>query len=509
MPWRSRLIASSRSSRSLRISSSRVSSSLRLLLGAQIDAAEPLALGLQLVQPRFRRDGVGQFGAGLELRPARGARRAGARNARPICAASSVLRAAAAITRSSSRARVSRASASASSAARAASAAPRCAASACGERVERRGDRRFRRARPRSSAPRRRSSKIAGSSGTRGDLGVERRQPLLQLRDALLGARDARRPALALGCDVGEPARAHRLLMRRRLRIEPRLGGLAAVLGERGLHVVAPPLERRRVGQAFERVLRRAQLAARTSPCPPRCAPARRRWRKAARRCGRAGAPPPLSALRRMLERLARLAARRGGVGARAAPRRRAPASRVPKISSAFSTRLRAQPSAPAPRRRRGCAAPAAARREAAEPGLALKPSQRQSPPSRVTSRWPAASVGCSAAPSSSLTTPIWRSRRVRFAGPFDEAASGSAPSGSAGSRSPGLARPPEGRRLRVERGVEIVAERRHQRLLVAGRDLERIDQRRELPRSSRGRAARRACAPRPRARRESRSAAS
>src|SRR6185436_14415089 len=40
---------------------------LRLLLGAQVDAAEAFALRFQLVQPRFGRDRLGHLGAGLDL----------------------------------------------------------------------------------------------------------------------------------------------------------------------------------------------------------------------------------------------------------------------------------------------------------------------------------------------------------------------------------------------------------------------------------------------------------
>ena len=66
----------------------------------------------------------------------------------------------------------------------------------------------------------------------------------------------------------------------------------------------------------------------------------------------------------------------------------------------------------------------------------ATKPSQRQTSPSGDTSRWPVFSCDTSSAPRSLGTTPIWARRRASSIGASTCAASGSTPSGSAGSPS-------------------------------------------------------------------------
>ncbi len=122
------------------------------------------------------------------------------------------------------------------------------------------------------------------------------------------------------------------------------------------------------------------------------------------------------------------------------------------------------------------------ARRRAAPVGAcaaATKPSQRHRSPSRDTSRWPVLSAAASGAAASRSTTPIWARRRASCAGACTKLASGVAPAGKAGSAAVGFHLAPVHGRGRIDRRVEIVAERGAERLLVALLDRDAVDHRR------------------------------
>ena len=67
MPWRRRLIASTRSSRSVVRVVCWACDLVELFLGAQVDGAQPLALAPQPLEPLLDLGGLGQLGARLEL----------------------------------------------------------------------------------------------------------------------------------------------------------------------------------------------------------------------------------------------------------------------------------------------------------------------------------------------------------------------------------------------------------------------------------------------------------
>ena len=110
----------------------------------------------------------------------------------------------------------------------------------------------------------------------------------------------------------------------------------------------------------------------------------------------------------------------------------------------------------------------------------ATKPSQRQTSPSSDTSRWPVLSCDTSSAPRSfgddaDLRQPARQfGRRLRHG-----RRAASTPSGSAGSPSVDAGTGPAHRRRRIDRRVEIVAERGAERLLVALGDGDAVDDRR------------------------------
>ena len=121
------------------------------------------------------------------------------------------------------------------------------------------------------------------------------------------------------------------------------------------------------------------------------------------------------------------------------------------------------------------------ARRRAAGVGASaacVKPSQRHRSPSFETSLWPGFSNVRKAVPSARATTPIWFSRRARGAGAVTSVESASTPGGKAGSSEASVSGPMRGRR-RIGRGVEIVAERRAERRLIAFRDADLLGNRR------------------------------
>ena len=123
------------------------------------------------------------------------------------------------------------------------------------------------------------------------------------------------------------------------------------------------------------------------------------------------------------------------------------------------------------------------ARRRAAPVGAwaaATKPSQRQTSPSSDTSRWPVFNCDTSSAPRSFATTPICARRRASSGGACDMGRRAhSTPSGNAGSPSVGAGIGPAHRRRRIDRRVEIVAERGADRLLIALGDGDAVDDRR------------------------------
>ena len=127
---------------------------------------------------------------------------------------------------------------------------------------------------------------------------------------------------------------------------------------------------------------------------------------------------------------------------------------------------------------------------------LAVKPSQRQSAPSRLTSRWPGLSSICNRRPSAASTMPIWARRRASCRGALHDgcqAAHAFRQSRIAGGKV-GF-RPMHGRAA-IERGVEILAkccaERRfkaafnadllqHRGKQVAGRGIDYLGERARL----------------------------
>ena len=99
----------------------------------------------------------------------------------------------------------------------------------------------------------------------------------------------------------------------------------------------------------------------------------------------------------------------------------------------------------------------------------ATKPSQRHRSPSVETSRWPGLKVRCSRAPSAAATTPIWRRRRVSSGGAFD-VRDQRLDAGRQGRVGFGRCiQSPVHRGLGGDRRIEVVAQRRGERHLVAG----------------------------------------
>ena len=97
-----------------------------------------------------------------------------------------------------------------------------------------------------------------------------------------------------------------------------------------------------------------------------------------------------------------------------------------------------------------------------------------------MTRRWPGLQLRCSrCAVARAATTPICARRRASSGGAVTCAASGSTPAGSAASARGRESAPVHRRRL-VGGGVEVVAERGAQRRLVAGRDLDAVEHRRQ-----------------------------
>ena len=191
---------------------------------------------------------------------------------------------------------------------------------------------------------------------------------------------------------------------------------------------------------------------------------AARRLRQLA--CRLLGLAPARRGLRR--ER-AEHRARRAAPRARPRPRRAPPLRLRPApLRRARSLRVAATASASSSARRFFCA-----RRWAAAVGAsaaAMKPSQRHSAPSRLTSRWPGFELGLQARRRRRRsTTPICARRRASSARRLRPARQARAtPSGSAGSASSGRQLAPMGRRAAVERRVEVFAERGAQRGLEA-----------------------------------------
>ena len=439
MPWRRRLIASSRSSCSARIASSRVSSSFASSSARRLTPPSRSRSAFSLCSRVSVASASGRVASGASSASARSSSSGPAEMLRRLrrqlrlAAAGGdhpLLVAAANLPRLGKR-------------------VERRAGGVC---APRRARPRRRRARPKRPAPPppprrfrrisacRRPSKIVRIVRHRGDRRVERLQPLLEFGDALLGALDAGEAQRSRSAAISaSAAHAQRLLMRRALRLEPRFRRGAAIARKARLHRVAPALRasamsgrpssasdggaklgaagvvvrvdtRQRPGIGGEPLgdaglppLRLGQGGAATGPASraPASTPARAGCRRVRR-----------SARRRGLRREGRRSCR--------APSRRA--------SRNFSS---------AERRRDGSAVPAAAPRRRPSPASTRNPSQRHSPPSRVTSRWPSTRRRAILSASAAATMPIWRSRRSRRSGARTKAASGSAPSGSAGSLSP------------------------------------------------------------------------
>ena len=350
------------------------SSSLRLLLGAQIDAAEPLALVLQLVQRALSiASACRQLGVGLE--PGKLAQLV-ERPAEMLCDLRRELVLAGTpprSRRSSSRAAPLARLPSALRAPRAPLPAPRGArlppATSSSDASAAAGLRRGRCLGQQLAAPLLEGRRIVGE---RRDLGVERGDALRQLGDALLGALDAaplQRSRSARKLGERGAARimsscAARSTSSRVSAARPRC------FGEPRLQRRRAALQRRRVGQAFQRIAGRAQLAARSV----RIGLDARQRAGEGREALADAALPPLRLGQRLAPRIDSLRAPRGAPGAPRASRFSASARTcvaVPKRSERLVDRLARRSSAPARAWRRGCAARARRAPAAAEPGSA------------------------------------------------------------------------------------------------------------------------------------------
>ena len=218
-----------------------------------------------------------------------------------------------------------------------------------------------------------------------------------------------------------------------------------------------------------------------TRPWPRRgCRPAGS-WLRSAPRCARHCGPSrarPSPAARGHCRRRAGLRASASRAAASAAPAAVRSACAASAALRFSSTAVRAVTSSPSMSARRlRCA-----RRRAAPVGAwasAAKPSQRHRSPSRETSRWPGLSSAASRAPSARSTTPIWVRRRASSAGACTCLASDSRALRQRRIGRIDRGAGPAHRVALVDRRVEIVAERRAKRDLVALLDGDAVDHRR------------------------------
>ena len=478
MPWRSRLIASIRSSRSVDEAGVLRLDLAQFFLGAQVDGAEPLALAPQLVEPFLDR-----------RRPRATRRPARSRPARATCAGSisSISRiscAMSAVRRSRPRA------------------APRRAPARCAPRPSPRA----RRARP--CRPRR-----ARSRPRRG--GRRLRAARLRPARSRRSARGAFRRRLA-GASSSDGALGLRLAVR-------------AAPGS-AIWLAAPLLASVPFGGARSRSRRGAWRATRPrgrAPAPRR-APrrARRAWRRPRRAIRRAGFPVRAAGAERLDrlrgvalggERLVaarrephlRLGERREPRGQRGSPRvRRRHAHRAPRRPARCASRraLRASASAATaaassasafrrcgacPRRRCARCPSSASRsarrffsasRRAAAVGAfeaAAKPSQRHRSPSRETSRWPGLQLRNQLRPERAIDHADLREPARQLGRRRDMARERL--DAVRQRRVGGIRRGagPADRRGRIDRRIEIVAERGAERGLETLFDREQVDRRR------------------------------
>ena len=475
MPWRSRLIASVRSSRSVtRLVVLRLDLA-QLLLGAQIDGAEPLAVAPQLVEPLLDRRDLGQRVARRDLGERRDVRGLGLEHLADFVrdvGGAPVRRPRAAPRRAPARC----AHRPSPRARRAPPCRPRRARSR-----RRRGGRRLRAARLRPASisaisARRCSAKAAGAPSSEAALGLRVAEPLLQRRDLAGGARLAAVPFGALGRDRGEALRAQLGLARERLRFAARFrqhGALRRDLAARFRELVfqlggrAERLDRLRgVALGGERLVaarREADLGLgeRREPRGQAVRLALGRGMRVARRVGlRLRLAPRIARFAFGRDRGGELGFRRFdraalavGIGARVA-------ELGVEIGEAV---LRREPARGRGRRIRG------GRKAVPAPQVAFG---RDQPLAGL------AAARRASRPSARSTTPICASRRASSGGAVTWRASGSAPSGSAGSLV-GRGAGPADRRGRIDRRLEIVAERRAERGLVALLDGEQVDRRR------------------------------
>ena len=209
----------------------------QLLLGAQIDGAEPLALAAHAVELGLDVGDVGQLGAGLDLGERRRPPPGSISSISRISCSMSARRRLAPSKRSSARAASSRAAPMASSAARASRSASACAVSACGELVGGGAARRFRGldladqracASPRRPRARRRGLR-ARSWPPRTRVS---RVAICEAAPSLRSLQPSRSAA-----DLHKPPRRELRLARQRLRLGAHLGELRAVGLDLAAHV--------------------------------------------------------------------------------------------------------------------------------------------------------------------------------------------------------------------------------------------------------------------------------